>query len=173
MVRCVVRDLDFLSHGISARDGRVAGAERGAIHPLTARAAVESLAGKPVVAVACLAGCAVGVVVAGGAGDVGTGEETGVETILRGLFVGFAGHVAWRDEFVHDGLVLTDAPAEHAAVVAVVVHAPLYVDRLTRRVGGYGTIAPVCRGIIVVDAHASVVAARTAASHGSGVEIRP
>ncbi|TGO63068.1 hypothetical protein BOTNAR_0105g00050 [Botryotinia narcissicola] len=74
VVRCVVGDLDFLRHGISARDRRVAGAERGAIHTLTARPAVETLAGKPVVAITCLAGCAIGVVVAGGAGDIGTGE---------------------------------------------------------------------------------------------------
>lgn len=173
MIRRVVWDLDFPSHGISARDGRIAGAERGAIHALTSRAAVESLAGEPVVAIACLSGRAIGVVVAGGAGHIGTGEETRVETIFRGLFFGRRGHVACSDEFVHEGLVLTDAPAEHAAVVAVVVHAPLDVDGLPGCVGGDGCVTPVCGGVIVVDADASVVAAGTAASNWCGVEIGP
>lgn len=68
---------------------------------------------------------------------------------------------------------MTDAPAEHTAMVSVVVYAPLYIDCLTSCIGGDGGVTPVCGRVIVVDADPSIVAARTAASNWSDVEIRP
>jgi hypothetical protein len=58
-------------------------------------------------------------------------------------------------------------------VVAVVVDAPLHGDDLPGGVGCHGREAPVCGGIVVVDADARVVAAGAGAGDGRGVEVGP
>jgi hypothetical protein len=58
-------------------------------------------------------------------------------------------------------------------MVSIVVNTPLHVNHVTTCVGNNRRRAPTRAGLIVIDAHASVVAARTAASNLGRVEIRP
>jgi hypothetical protein len=70
-------------------------------------------------------------------------------------------------------LVLTDAVAEHAAVVAIVIDTPLYISHVTALVGDDRCRSPTRTRLIVVDADASIVTARAAASDWGRFEIRP
>lgn len=58
-------------------------------------------------------------------------------------------------------------------MVAVVVDAPLHFDLLAYLVGCDGRGPPVGGGLVVVDPVARVVAARSAAADGGGVEVGP
>ena len=171
----VVGNLDLLGDGVPACDGREAGSESGIVNTLACAPAVglEGVAREPVVAPACLALRAVWVVAAGLSRHVGTRESPGLKAVLCGLFLGVGGEVARGRELVHQGLVLADPVREHTAVVAVVVNTPLDVDNLTGRVGRNNRVTPVGARLIVVDAHAGVVATNTASAHRCSVQVGP
>lgn len=84
---------------------------------------VKALASKPVVVPARLTGLTVGIVVAGLAGNVFAGEDTSFKAGLCGGFLGKGGGVSRTEEGRNNGGVVAEAVGEHAAVVAVVVHA--------------------------------------------------
>jgi hypothetical protein len=161
MIGDIIRHLDFLRHCIAPGNRRVASAQRRVIHALAFRLvpAVEAIAGEPVVAIAGLSGGAVGVVAADGAVHVCAGQNPGFETVFGGLLLGVGGDVPGDYERGCEGGVFADPVAEHATVVAIVVDAPLDGDDLPGGIGCDGCEAPVAGGVVVVDAHASVVAA--------------
>ncbi len=133
----------------------------------------ESVAGKPVIPPAGLTLAAVWAVVAGLAVDVVAVEEALLEAVLGGLLLRVGGQIARVKELVDELLVLADAVREHAAVVPVVVDAPLDLDDLAGPVGRDGSGAPRGARLVVVDADARVVAAGPVAAHDGGVEVRP
>lgn len=73
MRRVVVGNLDLLRDSITTSNGRVARVQRRVVDTLALRlvTGAETVAGEPVIAVACLTGRAVGVVPAGLAADIG------------------------------------------------------------------------------------------------------
>lgn len=164
MVGGVVRDLDTLRHCVATGDGCIAGVY-GSIVDATAFGVLESFAGEPVIAPAGLALRTVRIVVTGLAADVRTWECALSETVFGRLLFGLCGEIAWGYEFVDESLVLAYTICKHAAVVAVIVDAPLDGDDITRLVCGHGFFAPYRAWLIVVDAHASVIAARAAAAN--------
>jgi hypothetical protein len=70
-------------------------------------------------------------------------------------------------------LVLADAVAEHTAVVAIGIDTPLYISHVTTLVGDDRCRPPTRTRLIVVDADASIITARAAASDLGRFEIRP
>ena len=107
------------------------------------------------------------------AGHVGARKRASLKAVFGGLLLGFGGKISGRDELVDEGLVLTDAVAEHAAVVAVVIDAPLDIDDLASRVGDHGRVAPFCGWLVVVDADSGVVSARATPARSSYIQVWP
>ena len=58
-------------------------------------------------------------------------------------------------------------------MVTVVVDAPLHLNDVPGRVGRNRVRAPRCAGLVVVDAHAGVVATWAVAAYFRGVQIGP
>lgn len=83
------------------------------------------------------------------------------------------GSVSGGQKFVNDGLVLANAITKHAAMVSVVVNAPLYVDDVPRLVGGYWGVAPVARGDIIVNVDSGIETAWAASTDCRGFYVRP
>lgn len=175
MRRVDVGDLDPLRDGVASGDGGIARVQRRVVDTLALRlvAGAEAVAGEPVIAVAGLAGRAVGIVPAGLAIDFGTVERAGLEAVFRGLLFGIGWEVAGSQELVDEVLVFADAIAEHATMVAVVVNAPLHFNDISCSVCYYGRVTPVGRGLVIVYADASIVTTGTAPSYWSRGEIRP
>lgn len=105
--------------------------------------------------------------------DIGALEFAIEKAVLGSLLLGIGGQVVGVGEEVHEGLVAADTVGEHATVVAVVVDAPLDFDDLVRRVSGHDRLAPVGAGLVVVNANASVVATRSAATYRGGFNVGP
>jgi hypothetical protein len=95
---------------------------------------LEAVACKPVVAVACLSLCAVGAVAASLPCDVSAVQGSHLEAVFGSLFLCVSGEVSWGQKLVDNGLVLTDTPAEHSSMVAIVVNTPLDIHDLARGV---------------------------------------
>lgn len=155
-----VGDLDFLGHSVTAGDASVARAERRVVNTL-ALGATEGVAGEPVVAPARLSCRAVRTVATVLPGNIGAVEGAGLEAVLGSLLLGVGWDVSGSQELVDEGLVLADTPTEHAAMVSVVINAPLHIDDLARRVGDNGRVSPVGGWRVVVNADTGIVAART------------
>lgn len=175
MIGHVVRNLHFFRHGIATRNRSVTRVQRRIIHPLTLGPLrrLEPITGKPVIAPAGLALRTVRTIPTLLPVDIRARQEAGFEAVLRGLLLRLSRQIRRVEQFVDNALVLADAVAEHAAVVAVVVDAPLHFDLLAGGVGGDWFGTPVVGGLVVVDAVAGVVAAGSAATDGGGVEVWP
>lgn len=105
--------------------------------------------------------------------DIGTGEKALLETLLGLILLLLSGEIVRIEEFVDYLLILTDAVTEHPAVIAVVVQTPHYLDLLARFVGLDRLRTPCAARLVVVDADARVVAARSAAVYGGFVKCWP
>lgn len=175
MIGHIVRNLHFLGHGIPTRNGGIARVQRRIIHTLTlwSLRCLEPIAGEPVIAPTGLTLDTVRTVPTLLPIDIRARQEAGFEAVLRGLLLRLSWQVRRVQQFVNDALVLTDAIAEHAAVVTVVVDAPLHFDLLAGGVGGDWFGAPVTARLVVVDAIAGIVPAGTAATDSGGVEVGP
>lgn len=172
MIRYVVRDLDLLRHRVSARDTRIARVEWCIVNSPTLRV-VEALAGEPVVPPASLILRTIWTILACLATDIGARQLALCEAVFSCLLLGIRGQIPGRDELVDNGLVLADAIGEHAAVVAVVVEAPLYVDDIASLVACDCSLAPDVTRLVVIDGDTGVVTTGTRAANGSSVEGRP
>lgn len=172
MLRHVVGDLDLLRDSVPARNRRGARVELGAINTL-APVLLERVAGKPIIPPARLALRAVGAIPALLPVNIRAAKQPLVETILRRLLLLLSRHVLRIQELVDNLLILADAVREHAAVVAVMIDAPLHLDDLTGRVDGCRLGAPVGGGLVVVNVYPGVETAGAAAADGSGVEVWP
>jgi hypothetical protein len=176
MVRDIVWDLDLARHGVTASNRRVTRVDWCIVNATTSlaiRVSLERLAREPIVAVAWLISRAIRTVTTLLTIDVGAWKKTFFEAIFSSLLLSLGGDVVWIEELVDNILILTDTVCVHASMVAVVVNAPLYVNNLTRLVGGDGFFAPVGTGLIVVNADSSVVAARASSPDFGGVKVRP
>lgn len=142
MLRGELRDANLLADSIPARDGGGARIDRRAVDAL-APTVLERLAGKPVVPPARLALRAVGAKPAVLPAHIRAAQCPRLEAILGSLLLSVGREIARGEELVHEALVLADAVAEHPAVVAIVIDAPLDVDDLARLVHGCGLVAPV------------------------------
>ena len=172
MLRRVVGQLDLLRDRVPARNRGRARVERRTVNTL-ATSLPELLAREPVITPARSALGAVGAVRAVLPVNIPATQDALIEAVLGRLLLRVGGEVGGVGELVDEGLVLADAVGEHAAVVAVVVDAPLDGDDVARRVGLDDFVAPGLAGLVVVDAHAGVVAAGAAAANGGGVEVGP
>lgn len=92
------------------------------------------------------------------------GKGALLEAILSSLFLRLGREIARSEELVDQLLVLADTVGEHATVVTVVVNAPLDVDSVASSVRHNRRVTPVGRRLVVVDADAGIVAARTASA---------
>lgn len=168
----VGRQSNLLGNGVSTSDGGRAGVESRAVDALAA-AVAKLLAGEPLVVPAGLALGAVGAVVAGLPGDVGTRQDAGLEAVLGGLLVVVGGRVGGVQELGDDAVVLAEAVGEHAAVVTVGVEAPDDVDGVARSIGLDDLAAPVGSGRVVVDADSGIVTTYTTSANRGRVQVRP
>lgn len=123
------------------------------------RVCFKAVAGEPIIPITGLSRRAFGATSAHLAQDIRTIQRSNLKTILRGLLLCISRQISRCDKRVDDRLVLADPVREHAAVVTIVTDAPLHSDRVAAGVGHDWRVAPVCGGLVVVDAHAGVVAA--------------
>ena len=137
MIRNIIRNLDPLRHRIPPSNRGIARVYRSVVHTPTLRI-LEALAGKPVVSPTRLPRRTIGTVFASLTTYIRTRQDTLRKTVFCGLFLGFGGQVSRGQELVYERLVLADAVGEHAAVVAVVVDAPLDCDHVAGLVGRDG-----------------------------------
>lgn len=172
MVGGVLWDLDLGRDSVAAGNGGVAGVLRGIVNSNTS-ITIESLAGKPVIAVARLILATVRTVAALLPVNISAGQESFFKTVLSSLLLSFGGKVLRIQELVDYVLILADAIREHAAVVAVVVDTPLDFNNLAGRIGRNRLLAPICAGLIVVDTNACIVATWTCAPDLCLIEVWP
>ena len=132
----------------------------------------EGAACEPVVPVTGLAWLAVRAVVTLLAINPSAGEESLLKAVLSRLLFGVSREVVGVEELVNQLLVLADTVTEHAAVIAVVINAPLHVDHLAL-LEGLHDIAPVGSRAVVVSRGAGAVATRAAAANWSGGNVGP
>lgn len=172
MLRHVVGDLDPGGDGVSSSNGRVARVDRCAVDA-DAAALSELLASEPVIAVTSITLVAVRAVATLLAIDIGAREHTSLEALLGLLLLREGRQVVGVQELVDEFLVLADAVREHAAVVAVVVDAPLDLNGFTGAVCRDGLFAPVGAWLVVVDADPGVVSAGPGAIDHGLVQVGP
>ena len=134
---------------------------------------LKSVAGEPVVAPARLALTAVRAVATLLTLDVIAVEETLLEAVLSGLFLGVCGQVIRVQELVDEFLVLADAVGEHASVVPIVVHTPFHLNNFARLVRDDGLLAPRLSRLVVVHADPGVITAWAIATNLRSIQIRP
>lgn len=175
MLGRVLRNLHLLGNSIPTSNRRLTRVQLRPVNTLTATVGIrlERITRKPVIAPTRLVLRAVRAIPTLLAINVRALQLTFQETVLGGLLLGLGGEVAGVQELVDQGLVLADPVGEHAAVVAVVVDAPLHLDHVAGGVGLHDLIAPAVAGLVVVDADAGVVAAGSAAADLRGFEVGP
>jgi hypothetical protein len=105
--------------------------------------------------------------------NVSARQESSLEAILSGLLLVGGGNIAGDQERVHDALILANAVAEHAAMIAVVVNAPLHGDGIAGRVSNDRGGPPAGSGGVVVNAHTSIVTTYTTSPHCRHVQVGP
>ena len=172
MFRRKVRNLDLLRNRVPARNCCSARVNLRVIDPNTP-VFLKGIAREPIIRVTRLPLAAVRAIPALLPIHIRAAQKPLLEAILGLLLFLLGGLVVRVEELVHNVLILADAVGEHAAVVAVVVDAPLDVDDLASGVGGDGLGAPGAGGEVIVDVNTGVVAAGAGAADGGGVEIRP
>ena len=96
-----------------------------------------------------------------------------MEAVFCGLLFGVGGKVARGQELVDEILVFAYAVAEHSTMVTVVIKAPLHFNDISCCVGYYRRVSPMVVGLIIIDAHTSVVTTGTAPSYWCGSKVGP
>lgn len=175
MLRRVVWNLHLLGNSIPTGNGGLARIQLRPVNTLTATVGIslERITRKPVITPTSLVLRAVRAISTLLPVNIRTLQLALQETVLGGLLLVLCREVVRVQELVDQGLVLADAVGEHAAVVAVIVDAPLHLDHVAGRIGLHDLIAPVVAGLVVVDAHAGVVAAGSAAADLGAFEVGP
>ena len=168
MIGHVIRNLDLLAHCVSSRNTRVATVQRCIVDALTFTT-LKSLTGEPIITVTSIA-LAIGAKVALLSINIGAWKNSLLKAFLSLLLFLLRRNVLWVKKLVHQCLILANAPTKHASMVAIVVNAPLDVNNLASLVSRDGR-TPVWSGLVVVDAHASVVTTWARSSHLSFVKI--
>lgn len=166
MLRRVIRNLHLLGNSIPTGNGRLTRVQLRPVNALTAAVGIslKRIARKPVVTPTGLILRAIRTITTLLSINIRTLQLALQEAVLGGLFLGLGREVRRVQELVDQCLVLTDAVGEHAAVVAVVVDAPLHLDHVAGGVGLHDLVAPAVAGLVVVDADAGVVSAGSAAA---------
>jgi hypothetical protein len=171
VVRCIVRDLYATADSITTSYARVARVERRVINALAFRT-FKRFASEPVVSPTALTLGTVGTEVTGLPADASTRQYASLEAILSSLLLGFGWKIVGIEEFIDYSLILADAVANHASVIAICIDAHLDVDNVPSIVS-HKRCAPTWTGLIIVDAYASVISARSAATDFGSVDIGP
>jgi hypothetical protein len=168
--RVVVWDFNLLGNSISTGNRRRAGIQGRRINALTSpiTARLEGIARKPIITITRLSRSTVRVIPTALPRHIRAAQLALKETILSSLFLLIRRDVPRSQEKVNKRLVLADAVREHAAVVAVVVDAPLHLDDVAGGICDDGLVAPVVGGLVVVDAYAGIVAAGSASTNLCG-----
>jgi hypothetical protein len=171
VVRCIVRDLYATADSITTSYARVARVERRVINALAFRT-FKRFASEPVVSPTALTLGTVGTEVTGLPADASTRQYASLEAIFSSLLLGFGWKIVGIEKLVDYSLILADAVANHASVIAICINAHLDVDNVPSLVG-HKRCAPTWTRLIVVDAYASVISARSAATDFGSVDIGP
>jgi hypothetical protein len=171
VVRCIVRDLYTTADSITTSYARVARVEWRVINALTF-CTFKRFASEPVVSPTALTLGTVGAVITGLSADASTRQYASLEAVLSSLLLGFGRKIVGIEEFVDYRLVLADAVANHTSVIAVCIDAHLDVNNISRLVS-HKRCAPTWTRLIVVDAYAGVISARSAATDFGSVDIGP
>lgn len=105
--------------------------------------------------------------------DISARQGASPEAVFCSLLFSLGGQVPGRQELVHECLVLADAIAKHATVVAIVVDAPLHINYIAALVGNDRRRSPAGSGLVVVDTDTGVVSAWACAPNLGRVEVGP
>lgn len=126
----LVMDSEKNTYRIPTSDASVARVQRRVVYT-SALGILESFAGEPVVPPARLTLLTVRIVSTGLPAHVSARECAFLEAGLCSLLLSVCWKISRCQELVDECLVLADAVAEHAAVVAIVVDTPLDINHIT------------------------------------------
>jgi hypothetical protein len=171
VVRRVIRDLDTTADSITTSYTRVARVEWRIVNTPAFRI-VESLAGEPVIPPTTLALCTIRTEAASLSAYISAGQYSSLKAVLSSLLLGFSRKITGFEEFIHDCLILTDAVAEHTSVISIRIHTHLNINHVASLVG-YQRCTPKWARLVIIDAYASIVSARTATTDVGSFDIRP
>lgn len=163
MVRYIIRDLDFLGNRITPGNRGVARIKRSFIDTNTpgVSGGVEPIAGKPIVPPTRFAFRTVSTIAAGLSWNVCAFKKSFLEAVFGSLILDICRKISRSQEFIDKSLILAYTPTEHAAVIAVVVYAPLDLHNITRSICGDRCVSPAGSWFIVIDAGSCIPSTRT------------
>lgn len=173
MVGCVIRNLNLRADSVASSDAGVARVDWRIVNTTTFAALLEAFAGEPVVAPACLSLLTVRIIAAGLSCNIGALQCSSLEAVFCRFLFGLRWKVAWCQELINQGLILAYAVCKHAAMVTVVIDAPLHIYSVASCVCDDGLRSPSWPWLVIVDGNSSVVSAWTTATNGCSIEIRP